>query len=331
MNKIDIMELPSKIGNDMDLFVCSASFEDRCLTVAKALKNKVQFSKSLLFFSSTSELSKKNKTTLNELLSEGDVIETQLSVSSPQLTASNIARSMNECIGDGYCKVLLDATTFTHEQLLIIIKFLSYLQGNRLNKIDLTITYSGATTYGVNLEDPEDFWLSRGIREIRPVIGFSGRFRTGQATQLILLVGFEHERARAAIEYVEPGILTLGAGRKNDSISAALADTNQRFYEKLSTFIENVSHTFSDVNKFEVSVIDSMTARDELLRVANPDSNNVIICPMNTKISTIGAALAALRDPRIQLMYVEPLEYNELGYSQSDTDIRYGKISLSAV
>lgn len=330
MKKISSTELSNALGERIDFFVCSASFENRCLTVANALANRIQCTNSLIFYSSISDISISNRNQLKSLLGQSKTREEKISVSSPIDTTVSIARALYELVGTTGGHLLLDATTFTHEQLLIVIRFISHLQGILNTKIKLTITYSGAQQYGYNPKSTEELWLSRGVREIRPVIGFSGRFKTGQMTQLILLVGFENERARAVIEYVEPGALALGIGRKNDSISSELANTNQFFYEKLSTFIKNVSQAFSDVVKFDMSVVDSEITRKELLAVVKPETHNVIICPMNTKISTIGAALVALQDPRIQIMYVEPLEYNELGYSISGTDIRYGEINLFA-
>ena len=42
---------------------------------------------------------------------------------------------------------------------------------------------------------------------------------------------------------------------------------------------------------------------------------------MNTKLSTLGAALAAVERPEIQLCYARAIEYNESGYSTPSNQV----------
>lgn len=37
---------------------------------------------------------------------------------------------------------------------------------------------------------------------------------------------------------------------------------------------------------------------------------------MNNKLSTIGASLVAIDNPRVQLIYAKAIEYNVIGYSK---------------
>lgn len=327
MKKIDAKTIIDELGVTPDYFVCSASFEARCLTTASALRGYSANFKSLIFYSSDSPRVTENRKELKAILGGGN--EVALSIDSPATSAACIADALNELIADKPGVLLLDATTFTHEQTLIVIRYLAQLHRSKPAVLKLAVAYNGAAKYGIDATNEESLWLSRGVREIRPVIGFSGRFRTGLTTQLILLVGYENERARALIEHVEPGILAMCRGRKDGSVSEELADTNAFFEKKLSKFVEEISYTFSDVIRSEMTVIDPVAASSEILKIAKTDACNVIVCPMNTKISTLGAALAALSDSRIQLMYAEPIEYNEIGYSVPDaTLIRVGWINF---
>jgi hypothetical protein len=52
-----------------------------------------------------------------------------------------------------------------------------------------------------------------------------------------------------------------------------------------------------------------------LEKAAMSDNYNIVVCPMNTKISTIGVGLAALQNNKIQIAYARAIEYNEAGYS----------------
>jgi hypothetical protein len=51
-------------------------------------------------------------------------------------------------------------------------------------------------------------------------------------------------------------------------------------------------------------------------RVAVHEDSNVIIAPMNTKPSTLGAALVAINNPRVQLCYAQTSVYNYENYSK---------------
>jgi hypothetical protein len=54
---------------------------------------------------------------------------------------------------------------------------------------------------------------------------------------------------------------------------------------------------------------------DLLNEVEKNSEYNTVICPLNTKPSTIGAALAAIKSDNIQLVYAQPVQYNTKGYS----------------
>jgi hypothetical protein len=326
MKKIKAEALSNSWEKKPDFFIASVSFETRCLTIAQQISPHSGSIKSILFQSGESEAIQINKSTILTLLGK-ETISATLSLNDPVLTADAISNALEPLLSEQTGVLLIDITTFTHEQLLILIRYITFLKSTKKTAITVTIAYNGADKYSINT-DEDNIWLSRGVREIRPILGFSGRFKSNQQTQLLLLVGFEHDRARAAIEHIEPSILTLGYGSKIESISDEFAETNNKFGKKLTEFIENISFTFSDVSSIEISLIDPIKTCEEILASINPDSYNVIVCPMNTKISTLGAALAALHEPRIQLIYVEPLEYNEAGYSTPDSYIRMGQLSI---
>ena len=85
--------------------------------------------------------------------------------------------------------------------------------------------------------------------------------------------------------------------------------------------MEELSVSITSVRRFEFSTADPVTARDDILRQCKKFAPyNVLVAPMNTKLSTIGAGLAAVWHPQIQLTYALPITYNLKGYSvPSDT------------
>lgn len=63
------------------------------------------------------------------------------------------------------------------------------------------------------------------------------------------------------------------------------------------------------------------TAKCILGIVNKHDGNNNILVPLNTKLSTIAAAIVAVRYPHIQIAYAVTQTYNTDNYSKSGTQV----------
>ena len=55
---------------------------------------------------------------------------------------------------------------------------------------------------------------------------------------------------------------------------------------------------------------------------------NIVIAPMNNKISTVGASLAAISNENIQLAYAKASLYNTDGYSSPSDNVYFFKINF---
>lgn len=323
MKKISIDQYLGEWSSPPEFFICSASFEDRCKSIPMLWKNSKP-GKTILFYTNTGRKAAANKREIESMFPDAHVAE-QLSLHAPLKTTDKIVKALSNVIKHKSGRLLLDTTTFTHEQLLILVKYIDYLKKKHETSVTVEVAYTGAKSYSFNTT-PKNLWLSRGVLEVRPVVGYSGNFTIGKPVQLIMLVGFEHERAKAVIEHIEPSALCLGVGHKQQSVSTELADTNHECFQKLQEFVRSIGAIHSDVQSFEFSCVSPWDAAQKILEVARFDSHNVIVCPMNTKISTLGVALAAFERPEIQVIYAEPQRYNEKGYSVPDSHIRYGQI-----
>jgi hypothetical protein len=95
----------------------------------------------------------------------------------------------------------------------------------------------------------------------------------------------------------------------DSSFSIEHKAVNQAKHERLSLRCTNADY-------FEFSPSDAHSVQDILLHQAKvrPDKN-IIIAPMNTKISTLGCALAASANSAIQLCYGSAVTYNYQNYS----------------
>jgi hypothetical protein len=106
---------------------------------------------------------------------------------------------------------------------------------------------------------------------------------------------------------MEPSSLTLGIG--SEPTNQSHTSTNQHKFDRLKTL-------FPDAEKFNFSARNPYKARDDILSVIDQFPNqNIIIAPMNTKISTLGAALAVSQRQHIQICYAPARVYNVENYS----------------
>ena len=86
---------------------------------------------------------------------------------------------------------------------------------------------------------------------------------------------------------------------------------------------------YANIIPFTFSCTDSDKTLEELRRqVAVVPGHNVLIAPMNTKISTVGAALLAMEDESIQLCYATAHKYNMTHYSTPGDECYYFSVSL---
>jgi hypothetical protein len=54
---------------------------------------------------------------------------------------------------------------------------------------------------------------------------------------------------------------------------------------------------------------------------------NTVICPLNTKLSTVGAALFCIEHQDAQLCYAQPIEYNYNGYASAGDSVTIIELS----
>jgi hypothetical protein len=310
VKRIPLQDLPKHVEGAIDAFVCSVSFEQRCLSVAEHLS--VEEVKKVLVAKNAYPLKKvaDNLERFNDIF--GDKVKlAELDGSRPLITADALRNALDKSRDEGVRKYLIDITTFTHESLLILVRLI-----HEFRKKDeaYRMVYTGAADYSVGDKD-EDKWLSKGCKDIRSVLGFSGTFALTKKVHLIVLVGFEHERATQLINEYEPHVLSLGCSPAEESIMPHHHRPNLHFQQMVS----RMTPTLGRVHSFEFSCRDPFAGKEKIKeQIAKFPDHNVVISPMNTKISTIGAALAALEDEKVQVCYVQPEQYNYEHYSIPD-------------
>lgn len=284
------------------VLICSASFEERCLSIPLAIPSEL-VSLAAIFRNFPSETFHKH--TLNQLTDRFKERNEIINISSfdPIKTASKMEEWIKRISILGK-PVLVDTTAFTHEGLLILLHSLAALEGH----VQVFLLYAHAQDYSVGSAS-EDKWLSKGVASVRSVVGFSGFFSPSKKLHLVILSGFEHERALELIRRTEPSIVSLGIPHPDLSDSTAHDTTTIDRVRIIQTLVrEAMVFYFDPRNPF--------STRDVLLAHCRKyPTFNTTIAALNTKVSTVGVAMAALENGDIQVCYAPALLYNYFAYS----------------
>lgn len=292
----------------IDTFIVSSSFESRCFAIANNLVD-FNFRQSIVckVIDFNSKLCADNCSLLREKLNSSISLQVSLKISDPIFSFFELAKSIVSIFKDEPKKVAIDITNFTHESLLIIYRI---LETNKRDDDVLYFCYNGAKEYSINEDDRNSKWLTKGVREIRSIIGYPGYSDPSQKNHLMILFGFERERTIRLIDEFEYDTVSLAFGSREDSMHPAHQSINEERHAEILSL-------YSNANKFIISLTDPETTKQEILQYASKfENDNIVLAPMNNKVSTIGAGMAAIENKNIQLCYLQPNQYNVEGYSE---------------
>lgn len=309
IRKFLLSELSAQIPLDDFSYICFSSFETRCLSVARIVKNSKMSSSAIFFYDEFSQCTSSHLAKLKKYLKRNTQIF-MLGTSSPWSTADSFNSYISTLKQNGLRKLLVDITCFNREALLILLNILN------ARKVDFDSIYFVYT----EANRMSDF-LSFGVRDIRSVLGYPGIVSPLKKDHLVLLFGYEFDRARSLIEAYEPSAISISVPSVDASISPSLYKKHTKFRTKLNTFVELLQSFYGkEVHFFDLSLIDPYAARDQLAsHIRTVSSYNTIIAPLNTKISTVGAGLCALKLPNVQITYSQMSAYNYSSYSTPGT------------
>lgn len=293
---------------EFDVFVCFVSFEKRSFSLSKNIDvNK--FSK---VFVVRNEKTAENK----YVLESATELETRfgnkmeyigVDFDNPLLSADNLKAKFDFLqFKEEKTKILLDISTFTHEMLLMFLCILREWK----NKVELTSVYANTLDYSPE-ETVENKWLSRGLRDVRTVLGFPGDNLPSQKTHLVLIVGYEYERAYNIINVIEPNSLSLGYVEAEETSTEKNKDANSHYLR----LIEEMTISY-DIDRFTISCRNVEKTVKELNKIIDAHKGeNIVIVPLNNKVSTIAVAITVFNNPEVQICYGQPILYNEENYS----------------
>ena len=288
----------------VDAFVCCASYEDRSRSIAESIEPK-QIKHSLIGFNQDFASSSKKNLEYLESRFEGAFNTIELDTGNPLKTADSFAAVLSEILDDSIERILVDITAFTRESLLILLR---YLVSNFRKNASVEFIYANAKEYSIGYS-PEKKWLSKGNREIRSILGYPGSCIPSKGDHLIVLLGFEDERALGLIHEFEPSLISVGIGDENQWASREHQQTNLHHLKRLKSVL-------GPFNEFTFNGYNARETKDAIHDlISNFQNLNTILAPMNTKISTIGAAAVAIENTSVQICYAQADFYNIEHYS----------------
>jgi hypothetical protein len=299
--KVNLIDLPKHLPDKIDLFVCSASFEDRCRSVPSAI-DPSRVSRVLIAENENHRtLHGEHPKYLQKRFPNHEMV--RLDTSRPLVTADALRDALRLHEPRPSYEIVVDITTFTHEALLMLF----WLFAVGLPGSEVRYVYSRAKEYAGG-EPPGKAWLSQGVANVRSVLGYPGKMVPSRRLHLVILVGFEVERAVELIRRYEPSTVSLGYGSLDDT-DASAHNLNRESFRAIKS-------VYANAHEFRFNCYDPQLAKAAVLRqVRRVANHNVVVAALNTKPSTLGVALAALHHDSIQLCYPQAIIYNHEAYS----------------
>lgn len=308
MNKVKLSRLNSSLDPEYDIFICSSSFESRSLLVSQKIKRKKIKKILILENEQGGDIISENTRKLAECFSSKGKILT-VNFEDTLGIADKISSEITHGFAGKKTSVLIDTTTFTHESLMICLKILSL----KKSIAKVTCVYVNAEDYCPGVE-PEKKWLSRGCKELHSVLGYSGMLLPSQKNRLVVIVGYEHHRATDVILSYEPNALTLVYGTASNATTEKNKDANKLYID----LVQDMSFEYSDIERITIPCDDPDTTADILCNLYEKHSDeNIIVIPMNNKLSTIGVVKSLIRNQEVQACYAPAIVYNEENYSSA--------------
>lgn len=205
--------------------------------------------------------------------------------------------------------IFIDITTFTHETILIILAILI----EKYSDAEIICGYNNAQEYSVGKDSLKTKWLSRGIGDVRSVLGYSGNIKPSQNNLLMVIVGYEYERAARIIDEIAPDELSIGYNIECN----ATTEKDRNASAGYAKLLKDMAVYFEHTTEFVVPCDNPYETYLSICRKLDSISKNtnITIVPMNNKLSTIGVALVGLVRTDVQICYAPALIYNTSAYS----------------
>jgi hypothetical protein len=282
-----------------DLFICCASFEERCLSSTATMG--IDFlTKFAVIFVVEERLYKKQvehnmfrlQTELRKKSTEG-IFVISCQRSNPLEGTNQMEDVLRQCKlnTSGGPFITVDISGFTKIYLLELLHYLVIEKNLGIPRL-LHTTQRYLPTR-----------LTRGIEQITTVPNFYGSPSLEKETVLVLFLGFEPERALAVWKQYNPArTIALITNPPRQGNPAYLKYAQQNNAELLARPSVEVREVPAD-NPYAVKTI------LEAIHEETKDSGNMVIGPFGTKPQVVGVFLFYLEHRKVQVIYSFPATY----------------------
>ena len=282
-----------------DLFICCASFEERCVSSALKMGVGYRVRFSVIFVIEEPFYKKQVDTNLFNLQTELGK-RTAEGVFVIKCQRDDPIEGVNQLKNVwGRCKpkdpdepfITIDISGFTKIYLLELLHYLVAELNLGIPRIlHTTQTYSPTK-------------LTRGVEQITTVPNFFGTISLEKKTMLILFLGFEPERSLTVWQHFNPA----------KTIALITNPPRHGNLDYLQYAQRNNSNLLSQpsVEVRDVPADDSYAVRNVLEAIYDETrgSFNMVIGPFGTKPQTVGVFLFCLEHPKAQVVYSFPVTY----------------------
>lgn len=323
--KKSIDEYKSQGGyfGDDHIFICCASFEKRCTSILKHTK-KGNYRANIGIIYYNAELEEDISCNV-QLTKNMDVLSNKLDIfckekvilkgshTNDKLLLENLIKIVNVVLeqhknhkklkSSSKFSITIDISTFNRDILITLL----FLIKSSLIDININVLYTTADKFSKN--------LSFCYNNVKNIMGFPGILRSDRLSSLIILSGFEGERARKLIETHDVKEVYLGIGNpatSDDMIKRNWDEqiTNFRFTKQIIEPFDFASDSINDCYNILLKKIKYLKK-----------DRNIILAPMNSKLSTISIFLLGLKYPEVQLTYCLPCKYCTKNYSKGEKNV----------
>lgn len=293
-------------GKPDDVFIGCASFEDRTTAIVDKFFDEYKVANSFIF-----KYDERNRTAIRD--QNFEKLKNALALHSENLFA--IICDHHDPL-DGVSKIrdlldtraivlrdrsiAIDITTFTKQYLLVLLKFIEQQKPKSIR-----LFYSEPEDYAVKWSKP----LSYGLIDIVSVPSYGGHFYMEKENLLILMLGYEGDRAYSIWESFTPHKTIILIGRP--SFRNLWEGRVEEFNKKLISNLPKDSIDYiPTLDPFAVSrKLDSLIKRYS-------GAYNISISPLGPKPQVVGCYLSSTEHPDIQIVYAIPKLHEEEYFSK---------------
>jgi|SRR3989339_136509 len=301
---------PYSEAEEAEIFICCASYEERCIGALLSSAENYHPKAVLLFYGREFLDKGKCRQYLEALrglalnLTKQAASEFVFETAAPRRSISEFKTAVQEIMA-GYpvMRVALDVTTFPREIMFPLIREVMRLTSEQ----NLRILYTEPVKYAT---EEQDGWLTRGVRSVVPVLRFGGVQDPLLKKLLVMLPGHEGERAYITWRRHQPEKTILL--RQGIPYHKGLNDISERENKLLLSMSGDICLYEPRLPAREV---DGTFLELERIYARYAHEYYFVVAPLGTKLQTLGFFLFAESRPNVQVTYTVPVQYNYDNYS----------------